>query len=169
MRAHEGPTKNPIQRRQRNAQQKRRHNAPAGISNSESKEYLQTWSVFVCFWLKYGWNELGTEFRLVRNHIPKDNLHPAWEKSNGVSTFFSKNLTLREKDGRFTSSLRWGPACAGLGSLAHARRQVHFPARRDQQLLATARRASNKNATTFNIVATEKGRRRFAGGPYTRA
>lgn len=30
----------PIQRQQRNAQQKRRHNAPAGISNSESKEKL---------------------------------------------------------------------------------------------------------------------------------
>ena len=54
MREREGPTKNPIQRRQRNAQQKRRHNAPAGISNSESKEKNKTWSGFHALLMKYG-------------------------------------------------------------------------------------------------------------------
>jgi hypothetical protein len=49
MREREGPTKNPIQRRQRNAQQKRRHNAPAGISNSESKEKTKLGRGFTLF------------------------------------------------------------------------------------------------------------------------
>ena len=49
MREREGPTKNPIPRRQRNAQQKRRHNAPAGISYLESKDLLENLVGFTLF------------------------------------------------------------------------------------------------------------------------
>ena len=53
MREREGPTKNPIPRRQRNAQQKRRRNAPAGISYLESKESLLNLVGFHALLMKY--------------------------------------------------------------------------------------------------------------------
>lgn len=114
MRVHEGPTKNPIPRRQRNAQQKRRHNAPAGISCSGSKELLQTWSVFVYFWLKYGWNELRIGFPMVGKAIPRHNLHVVGEKIKLFFRFFPWKNSFWGKKGRTHSR----PRVAGGGQAA---------------------------------------------------
>ena len=64
---------------------------------------------------------------------------PRWPRSRSASKFrLPRNAKAKlqllsielQKKRNKKETLRWGPALAGLGGLAHARRQIHFPARR---------------------------------------
>ena len=77
MRAREGPTKNLILERQRNAQQDTKTLwSLAGISYPESKELLQNLVGFHVLLMKYDCNELGNELSHVRKSFPTCNLSP---------------------------------------------------------------------------------------------
>ena len=77
VRVQEGPAKNPLNRRKRNAQQDTRTLwSLAGISNSRSKDTILNLVGFHVLLMKYDCNELGNELPHVRKSFPTGHLSP---------------------------------------------------------------------------------------------
>ncbi len=121
MRAREGPTKNLLQERQRNAQQDTKtqwslqvFRCPGAKANIKLGRFSRAFAEITAeMSLEAGFHYSGICF-------PKNNLHPVTGKSSRFSDFFGLFITLRKKKDAFASPLRWGRLCR-LGKLAHAR------------------------------------------------